>query len=154
MEQGHRWSQEQEHRLALGPAAPRRLGVPQPWPAAVRPAFREPALRQQLAEAWAGVAEVREVSCEEYPCLVKLRLLTGDDSCCVQLDSLLPQALQLRMGESYVYGFEELGMNAILAFGDPAHWSAEIEKRTDWRVDDAGDLPADELREESDRTKP
>ncbi len=123
-------------------------GVPQVWPAGVEGAFGAAELRSRLAVAWAGKAEVREVDCDEYPCLVELRLTTGDRSCCVQLDEALPPELASREGKSHITGTDD-GMYAVMAFGDPSRWSDDIDLRTSWRVDEAGALLGERLADAS-----
>lgn len=120
-------------------------GEPQGWPEGVAPAFFGTALRASLAEAWRDKAELRGVDCSEYPCLVTLRLSTDEDSCCQQLNSILPPDLADKRGSQFMLGYEDRGMYAVIPFGDPAQWGDDVELRTRHRVDEAAEILRDDL---------
>jgi hypothetical protein len=123
-------------------------GVPQAWPEGVAPNFASGALRDQLSAAWAGKAEVREMDCEEYPCIVELQLTTGEPSCCSQLDDALPRELMYREGHANVQITDD-GTFAVEAFGDPGRWNDGIALRASWRVEEAAALLRERLAETS-----
>jgi hypothetical protein len=118
-------------------------GVPQAWPAGVPGAFTEAPLRDVLARSFDGQATVNEMDCAEYPCIALVALTSDDQSCCAQLEELLPDPVRQKVGGANFYQTEEGRMVAAIAFGARAAWNADIEKRSTWRlqqmVDEAQD---------------
>jgi hypothetical protein len=121
-------------------------GVEQPWPDGIPDAYHATELRALLSTAWQDVGEIQNMDCGEYPCLVTVRLTTGEQSCCPQLETRIPTSLAERHeGGGYFHGHDVAGMHAVLPFGNEHFWTTEIETRTQWRVDRAAEILSDSL---------
>jgi hypothetical protein len=110
-------------------------GTPQAWPASSAAAFGEAALTPALRDSIAPVATLESLHCEEYPCVAIIRLNNYDNSCCTQVTDRLPDAIRDRKGAMSFLQGDDGRMTAVMAFGDPRAWASDIDRRSNWRVD-------------------
>ena len=109
-------------------------GAPQPWSADVPSAFTEAPLGETLARSFDGLATVKELDCEEYPCIALVALTSDDPSCCEQIEERLPDPVRQKVGGAYMYQTEDGRMAAALAFAAPERWNDDVSTRSTWRM--------------------
>lgn len=92
-----------------------------------------------LVESWAGMADIIELDCSEFPCIVLAQMVNGDTHCCPQLSDSLPESFKatgakMISSKSISRGGGE-GMYVITSFIDSPSWTDDVSLRTEWRQD-------------------
>lgn len=105
--------------------------------------FGRESLERLLSTAWSGIATIDSLDCSEYPCLATVTLPSGEFACCSQLMEAAPQDLadaEVSNYYSHLSVTEGGQVRAVVTLATEKHWSEDLDRRTKWRVEVAGEL--------------